>query len=65
MCYLAVNKDGSEYIYYFKPKRGYRMYDEDYWITTDDNHPSIELPKGSIEKLLGYKLTWKDEVVEI
>lgn len=25
----------------------------------------VELPKGSIEKLIGRKLTWKDEPVEI
>lgn len=26
--------------------------------------PIIELPKGTIEKLIGYKLTWEDEPVE-
>ena len=25
----------------------------------------VELPKGSVEKLLGKKLSWKDEPVEL
>lgn len=37
--------------------------------STDNNDPLPEgciiLPKGSIEKLIGRKLTWKDEFVEL
>ena len=29
------------------------------------DNPTISLPKGSIEKLIGRKLTWEDEPVEL
>lgn len=37
--------------------------------STEEGNPlpffGVELPKGTIEKLIGYKLTWADEPVEI
>lgn len=39
-----------------------------YW-STDENDPlpegAIELPKGTIKKLIGKELFWKDEPVEL
>ncbi len=59
MAYLAVDRDGAEYIYYNKP---FKECDE-YWC---DNIPwDIQLPEGSIKKLIGRELTWDDEPVEI
>lgn len=39
-----------------------------YWSTNDSDplpEGCIILPKGSIEKLIGRKLTWKDNYVEL
>lgn len=62
MAWLAVDKNGSEYIYNFEPirKSDYFEYDESYY---DSGY--IKLPKGSIEKLIGYELNWNNEPVEI
>jgi hypothetical protein len=74
MAYLAVNKKGIEVIFHHLPKR-----EEGNWIDTYTYNEirgltscawgawdySISLPKGSIEKLIGKKLTWKDEPVKI
>lgn len=57
MAWAAVDKDGIETIYMSKPNR----FDE-YW---DDCCPSIELPKGTINKLIGRELSWEDEPVEL
>ena len=61
MVYLAVNKDCSEVVSNKQLKRF-----GDYWVDSyyegkwNDNHVT-ELPKGSIEKLIGRKLTWEDD----
>lgn len=56
MAWLAVDKNEEEYVYRYKPRRyGVRFDDETF----------VELPKGSIEKLIGKPLTWADEPVEI
>ena len=66
MAWLAVdkstleNKSGNEFIYEDRPIRF-----ESWFNTNLVEDPSILLPKGSIEKLIGRKLTWKDDPVEI
>lgn len=69
MAWLAVDKNGSEYLYTKKPERiiHYNVFkpnevDFEIWGSDGDN---IELPKGSIKKLIGRELTWEDEPVEI
>lgn len=61
MAWVAVETNGNEYIYAYEPYRdnvsGYDM-----WMTDDE---SVELPKGSIKKLIGKELTWNDEPVEL
>lgn len=57
MAYVAVDKDESEWIHDEYPER--EIYD-DYWISNGD---SVELPKGTIKKLIGRTLTWNDEPV--
>lgn len=60
MAWLAVDKDGEEGAYQYKPIRiellGGTFVCED---------GTVVLPKGTIEKLIGYSLTWEDEPVEI
>lgn len=61
MVWLAVDKNGDEYVYSFKPDREY--YEGlGLWMSTEDN---VQLPKGSIKKLIGRELTWSDEPVEL
>lgn len=66
MAWLAVDKSGEEYIYDYEPVRANNFY----WTADCDKHgesigESVELPKGSIKKLIGRDLTWDDEPVEI
>lgn len=67
MTWVAVNKDGTELISQEPLKRdfvskrwfSFRLYADGKY------YPSyIELPKGSIKKLIGRELTWKDESVK-
>lgn len=59
MAWLAVDKDGDEYIYRDKPGRQIN----NYWYAGEDHF--VELPKGSIKKLIGKELSWDDEPVEL
>lgn len=64
MAWLAVDKDGTENIYYLKPERKKK-----YWVA-EENQPQcyrdiIELPPGTIKKLIGIDLSWSDEPVEL
>jgi len=71
--FVAVDKDGGEYVYDVKPIRNSELYIDlehteiaKIWVLEnqyDDN--LVELLKGSIEKLIGRKLTWEDEPVEL
>lgn len=60
MAYVAVNKDGTEYIY---PEKPFRLTES--WTGIKMNTTPIALPKGSIEKLIGKTLTWKDKPVKL
>ena len=59
MAWVAVQKNGVEVIFDFKPKR----WNNFYWVVEigDD----IYLPKGTINKLIGRDLTWQDEPVKL
>ena len=64
MAWLAVNKDGTERIVPEKPVRGWCGHWE--YLEEVYNVPiEIELPKGTVYKLLGKELTWDDEPVEL
>ena len=58
MAWVAVDENGDEFIYESEP---YRL--QNYWYMCDTYF--VELPKGSVEKLLGRELTWNDEPVEL
>ena len=72
-CWLAVDSDGSEAIFDAKPIRNKEFFiDLDLkelakvWVLEDIyDYNDVAVPKGSIEKLIGYKLTWEDEPVEL
>lgn len=66
MAWVATDKNGEKYLYEEKPYRGYSCI----WIATfredkDRNTDFIELPKGSIKKLIGRELSWNNEPVEL
>ncbi len=62
MAYVAVDEDGTEAVYSEKP---YRFANNQWDYDIDADVVCVELPKGSIEKLIGRKLTWEDEPVEL
>jgi hypothetical protein len=58
----------SEYIFEEKPIRQIDLYgvvNREMWLPPYDDTHYLILPKGTIEKLLGYELTWKDEPVNL
>lgn len=58
MAWVSVDKNGDEYVWRDKPRR----MGNSFWI----HYQLIEqLPSGSIDKLIGRKLTWEDEPVEL
>ena len=63
MAWVAVNKNEDEYIFETMPERCFGWQ----WvpICQDRIYDSVKLPKGSIKKLIGIELTWKDEPVEL
>ncbi|MCI9284342.1 MAG: fructan hydrolase [Muribaculaceae bacterium] len=63
MAFVATDKDGSEWIYERKPFRKFR--DDDAWSPSGLERECLELPSGSIRKLIGRELTWEDEPVEL
>nr|DAR23087.1 MAG TPA: hypothetical protein [Caudoviricetes sp.] len=72
MAWLACGCYNDEFIFNYKPHRDcvYASNDEriEYWEGFRDgsfiDNP-VELPKGSIKKLIGKDLSWEDEPVEL
>lgn len=89
MCWLAVDKNGTECVFKRKPKRvkttnkwddivikficegklygwigGYERHQTYGELQTIKQSTRSKLPKGSIEKLIGEKLTWENEPFE-
>lgn len=60
MAWVAVDKDGSEWVFDVKPQR---IHCE--WEIRQVYNMYVELPQGSIEKLIGRELTWDDDPVEL
>lgn len=60
MVWVAVNEDCTECVSTVEPTRSpYKT-----WCIYGFGN-CIELPKGSIKKLIGKELTWSDEPVEL
>lgn len=60
MIWVAVNKDGSEYVYLEEPERWKEV---NRWITPGVR--SGRLPKGTIKKLIGKELSWRNNPVAL
>ena len=64
MAWVSVDKDGSEYIFCREPYRDGNIFSP----TIDDEgdlDDCFRLPKGSIKKLIGRELKWKDGPIEL
>ena len=57
--WLAVDKDGEEWIYRKSPTKA-----KYFWFHESDN-TYVKVPKGTIQRLLNYPLTWDDDCQEI
>ena len=58
MAWVATDQNGEEWIYVVIPVR-----EDTAWYPSTGDY--IDLPKGSIRKLIGKDLTWQDEPVEL
>lgn len=69
MAWLTVDKDGTENIFN-NERKPFRIKELGKWTQSDWGYHSpqelarIKLPKGSIEKLIGRKLTWRHNPVK-
>jgi hypothetical protein len=64
MSYISVDQDGTESLFLNIPTRYYYPSNQQgYWYI--DREPYLDLSEGDIETLIGKKLTWEDEPVEI
>lgn len=62
MPYLVVDRIGVEVIFQDKPIR----YSDSVWdVGSFGIQDRVYLPEGTIAKLIGRSLTWKDDPVEI
>lgn len=66
MAWLCVDEDGDEMIFDNKPKRDTSPTCGGYWSRNEENdYCNVDLPKGTIKKLIGKKLTWESEPYEL
>lgn len=66
MAWISVDRDGRERIYMQKPKRfAHCVWAPPYDVYANRFYDFIELPKGSIKKLIGRELSWEDDCVEL
>lgn len=65
MPWVAVDEDGSESISSDKPHRKYNSWSNESSDYSEGHFDQVYLSEGSIKKLLGHCLTWKDEPQEI
>lgn len=61
MAWVCVGFSGKEMVCQSKPIR----WNDRYWMMNSICSDSVELPKGSIKKLIGRELSWNDEPVEL
>lgn len=65
MAWVAADEFGNEGIYANRPVRNTGCWWDSVVTENDCYDTEISLPKGSIKKLIGRDLTWKDEPVEL
>lgn len=60
MAWVAVDKNGNEFIYENLP-----FVYKYFWVVDVEDDHFVSLPKGSIKKLTGKELTFEDKPVEL
>lgn len=67
MSWVAVNKNGSEFIFTNRPYRLHTSNGDDLglFIEFDEREVGVELPKGTIERLTMKNLTYEDEPINL
>ena len=65
MAWLSVNMDGDEYIFEALPERLYCVLAPTFCEYENIVYDYVELPKGSIKKLIGRELSWSDDPIEL
>lgn len=65
MAWVAVNRYGDEYIFEAFPERLQSVWAPTFCEYENRVYDYVELPKGSIKKLIGRELSWDDEPVEL
>ena len=68
MAWVAVDRNGAEFIFNAKPVRIEKnglfsnQISNSIW---EEDYVNIRLPSGTTAKILGYELTFEDEAVEL
>ena len=65
MAWVAVNRYGDEYIFEAFPERLNCVWAPTFYEYENRVYDYVELPKGTIKKLIGRELSWDDEPVEL
>ena len=65
MTCLAVDKDGTECIWSYRPLRNKHRGRWEAPYSDEDSYQRIDLPKGSIKKLIEREMSWADEPFEM
>ena len=61
MSVLVVDKDGTELVWSYCPLRNKHRGRWERPYSDEGDYQCVELPNGSIEKLIGKSMTWADE----
>jgi hypothetical protein len=62
--YLAIDEDGAEMVFDEKPFQERKIWIGNAYVDRFRSHNNaIQLPRGTIEKIIGYEITWADEPV--
>ena len=65
MAWIAVDEDGTEYIFEDEPKiEHYKIANTTMWVT-NSNDCYLYVPDGTAEKLTGKPMSWEDEPREL
>ena len=73
MAWVAIDAYSDEYIFQNKPKRDGNWWIDEIYESFDGqggalefhHNSDIQLPKGTIKKLIGRELTWQDDSVKL
>lgn len=65
MAWVSVNWNGDEYIYEKMPERFYHRWKPTFCEYENRVYDYVELPKGSINKLIERELSWSDDQIEL